>query len=257
MIIFNSIKNKKWSGSNFEITESGSLILSSNASLYHNISLTPGDYTIRIILKKISGEGGCLLSIESHGISLLSEKIEISDKKLLEVIKNIEINSQSNGTLCLKKLANTIGRTEIVSIRIQKTKEINNQVTLNNLNTSNTNNKNKLSLIIFNEDKINNNLINDIVEKNKRYDIELFIFNQKNTFKTEKYNIPVKYFFNQNVFFEYLEMFSSHSFIFLEEKDYLLLKPNLKIRKAIIYDNLGKIHSIELKNPIIFEGYLI
>lgn len=257
MIIFNSIKNKKWSGDNFEITKSGSIIMSSRSLIYQDLILTPGDYSIKIILKKISGEGGCSITIDSQGISIFSEKIQINDKKTVEIIKNLEIRTQINGTIFLKKVKDTIGRTEIISIRIQKIKDVNNDLRLDKYNKSTKENNEVFSFVVFDELNFNNNIIDNVINKIKKNNLEIFIFNENNIFSKEKYKLKTKYFFEKKIMFEYFDLFGKNNFILFDNNDYQIIKNTIKIKKAIIYDSFGKINIIETKTPIIFNGYLI
>lgn len=256
MIIFNSIKNKKWSGNNFEITKSGSLLISSNGSMCHDIALQPGEYNLRIILKKISGEGKCNFFIQSSSTPLLNESIDIPDKKPFELVKNFEVISNINGKLFIKKVENTVGRIEVLSIKIQKIKGFQDQIRVFS-EKNKINNKNILSLIVFDEAKINEEIIEDIKTKNKKYDLKLFIFNKNNNFLKKEYNIPVKYFFDKKLFFEYLDLFSYDSFVFFDKNDYDDIGTKLSIKKAIIYNHLGTIIEVAIKNKILFDGYLI
>lgn len=74
MKIFDSAKDKKWSGKNFSLTSTSSLVIHKTACFSHIINLREGEYTLKVLGKKRIGNANVKLKIFSNLEILLFEQ---------------------------------------------------------------------------------------------------------------------------------------------------------------------------------------
>ena len=120
MKIFDSISNRKWSGK-WIILNKSSILLKSNGSISHKITLSKGHYIFYLFSKKRSGNGKYIVNIsDNNGRIFLSEKIEtnriLSEKKISFTVPS----DSEDSFLILKRDSNSFGSVEVERIKIVK-----------------------------------------------------------------------------------------------------------------------------------------
>lgn len=87
MIVFDSINDKKWYGSEFDLNlkTRNAFIIKSNTNIKHEVKIAPGMYTLHILGRKRSGDGKIIVNlISDNGSLLFAENIELNRTSAME-----------------------------------------------------------------------------------------------------------------------------------------------------------------------------
>lgn len=149
MIIFDSIKQKKWTGTGYQFKQ-GSIALQKNSKISQTISLSDGSYKIKILGRKKTGPG-------NFNIKLVCEKEKLFDKDIIfdtmnfsEMTFDFYINNDKTPTDIIISRGNDVyGNIEIGKIIIMNDEEKNyKNITAYNDNIVSKQNNPKLLFIV-------------------------------------------------------------------------------------------------------------
>lgn len=131
MKIFDSLKNKKWSGRGFDVKAESILVLKS-ANFSQPISIKPGKYKFKIVGKKRTGSGKIIVEISSDDNEILLKKeINFNNNSWSEFTFEFETkNNLGDGKIKFIRERNIYGSVEIGRVFI----DLNMDVDTNNIN---------------------------------------------------------------------------------------------------------------------------
>ena len=120
MKYFDSIKDNKWIGQNFNIKDN-CLVILKTAKLEQKIKLDKGNYSIRIVGKKRTGNGSLLVSVKSpDGEKFLEQVFQFTKSAWSEASFDFSSNQKtSNAIIEFSRDKNMFGSVEIARILIE------------------------------------------------------------------------------------------------------------------------------------------
>jgi glycosyltransferase involved in cell wall biosynthesis len=122
MIQFDSIRNKSWNGRGIKVGDKSLTILKS-AKLSHKLRLSPGQYNLKIIGKKRSGNGVISFGIEGDdSSSYLSKKVTFSTSTWSEYSFPFRVLGGGSSNLTVTRSGTAFGSVEIGRLIVEKLK---------------------------------------------------------------------------------------------------------------------------------------
>jgi glycosyltransferase involved in cell wall biosynthesis len=161
MKVFDSLKDKNWSGSNFDLKKNSIYILKS-AILSHSIKLKQGKFNLKVVGKKRTGFGKMFIEVlDEDNISIIKREISFNNNIWSEHSFDFNIPKDlGNGFIKISRDKNVYGSVELgriildLDIDVEKIIEQDLKLTKrNNLTIERTNNLELDNLFKFNEKK--------------------------------------------------------------------------------------------------------
>jgi len=123
MIIFDSARAKNWNGRGVKIDGTNLVVLKS-ANFEHKLLLSPGEYNIKIIGKKRSGNGVMDFRVEDgDSVNYINKRITFSTSSWSEYAFPFRVKKSGSASLILSRSGTTFGSVEIARLMIDKKSE--------------------------------------------------------------------------------------------------------------------------------------
>jgi glycosyltransferase involved in cell wall biosynthesis len=119
VIVFDSTRNKSWNGRGVKLDDSR-LVIMKSANFSHALKLGTGEYNIKIIGKKRSGNGSLRIKIETESKNLMERKIVFSTSSWSEYSFPFKVRESSSGNIVLSRSGADFGSLEIARIIVDK-----------------------------------------------------------------------------------------------------------------------------------------
>lgn len=120
MIQFDSIRNKSWNGRGIKVGDK-SLVILKSAKLTHKLRLGPGEYSIKIIGKKRSGNGVVSFGVEGDDSTFyLRKKVTFSTSTWSEYSFPFSVSGDGSSNLLITRGGTAFGSVEIGRLIVEK-----------------------------------------------------------------------------------------------------------------------------------------